>query len=75
MYLIKVRDIPSFGAFFYTYEILLGGPNLLGYNGNYGVESTDQLKQLGKIIVSHISLSHFCYFLVPTGTLLQKLRT
>jgi len=45
-----VRDIPSFGAFFYTYELLIGRPNLLNYQGSYGVRSVDQILDFSKVI-------------------------
>jgi len=45
-----VRDIPSFGAFFYSYELLIGRPNLLNYGGNYGLGSVDQVSDFAKII-------------------------
>ena len=35
-----VRDVPSFGAFFYTYELLVGKPNWLNYHGQYGIRNT-----------------------------------
>lgn len=45
-----VRDIPSFGAFFYTYELLIGRPNWLSYGGNYGIGSIDQVVDFTKVI-------------------------
>lgn len=45
-----VRDIPSFGAFFYTYELLIGRPNWLNYGGNYGIGSIDQVVDFSKVV-------------------------
>jgi len=45
-----VRDVPSFGAFFYTYELLVGKPNWLNYHGNYGIRSLEEFEDLFKII-------------------------
>jgi len=39
-----VRDVPSFGAYFITYEALIGRPNMLNYTGTYS--STDLPKVL-----------------------------
>ena len=47
-----VRDVPSFGAFFYTYELLVGKPNWLNYQGQYGIRSLEEMSDLIKIIVS-----------------------
>ena len=45
-----VRDVPSFAAFFITYEWLVGKPNVLNYKGNYGIGSVNEISDLGKII-------------------------
>lgn len=47
-----MRDIPSFGAFFYTYELLIGHPNKLNYRGDYGMQSKEQILDFSKIVVS-----------------------
>ena len=49
-----VRDVPSFGAFFCTYEVLIGKPNWLGYQGNYGFQSPEEIIDFSKILVKKI---------------------
>ncbi|CBY22213.1 unnamed protein product [Oikopleura dioica] len=49
--LALVRDIPSFGAFFYTYELLVGeSTNFLNFNGNTGFASKEELLETSKVI-------------------------
>ena len=45
-----VRDVPSFAAFFITYEWLVGKPNVLKYKGDYGIGSVNEISDLGKIL-------------------------
>ena len=41
----SIRDIPSFGAFFYTYELLVGkSTNWLNFNGNTGFASKERIE-------------------------------
>ena len=62
----SVRDIPSFGAFFYTYELLVGtSTNWLNFNGNTGFGSKERIENFWWYIkrsfyrISSISFNSF----------------